>query len=225
LEIEPTNDIDVIKKAYRSLAKRHHPDKVFTPEEKRGNTLKFIKIQNAYEEAMRLAPTNFRLINETQPSRESYNWFQWGPNHLKIVVFLLLGVFVAGILVSIGGFIDPLSKYHPAKIAFTVLLTTLLGAFMSLGTLPLWGISYGVSALLTYKMGKRYRKKIELVIMVVLNCLIIYVMFNDALYRLDQFLLFFNAALTIPFLVVIFRINDYIDYRTAMRKGNLARIT
>jgi len=43
LEIAPTTNMEIIKSAYRNLAKKHHPDH-------NGNPQIFIKIQKAYEE-------------------------------------------------------------------------------------------------------------------------------------------------------------------------------
>lgn len=51
LEIEKTASNDEIKKAYRQMAKKYHPDKVVTQDEaiKRGAEEKFKEVQKAYE--------------------------------------------------------------------------------------------------------------------------------------------------------------------------------
>jgi len=52
LEIDASASNDEIKKAYRRMAKRYHPDKVATlgEEVKRGATEKFKQVQEAYEQ-------------------------------------------------------------------------------------------------------------------------------------------------------------------------------
>ena len=51
LEIEKSASNDEVKKAYRKLVKKHHPDKVqqLGPEHLKGAQEKFLKIQEAYE--------------------------------------------------------------------------------------------------------------------------------------------------------------------------------
>ncbi|MDB4297769.1 TerB family tellurite resistance protein [Flavobacteriaceae bacterium] len=51
LEVEKTDDMATIKKSYRSLVKKHHPDKVaqLGEEHMKGAQEKFLKIQEAYE--------------------------------------------------------------------------------------------------------------------------------------------------------------------------------
>lgn len=55
LGIEETCDIEEIKKAYRELIKRYHPDTVQSTEKKRSYTDKVVKINNAYNEALEYA--------------------------------------------------------------------------------------------------------------------------------------------------------------------------
>ncbi|MGB5668218.1 MAG: DnaJ domain-containing protein, partial [Maribacter sp.] len=52
LEIDKTATNDEIKKAYRTMAKKYHPDRVNTENEaiKRGAEEKFKEVQKAYEE-------------------------------------------------------------------------------------------------------------------------------------------------------------------------------
>jgi len=52
LEIEKTASDDEVKKAYRKMAKKYHPDKVITENEaiKRGAEEKFKQVQKAYEQ-------------------------------------------------------------------------------------------------------------------------------------------------------------------------------
>jgi DnaJ like chaperone protein len=52
LEIEKTATDDEVKKAYRTMAKKYHPDRVITENEaiKRGAEEKFKQVQKAYEE-------------------------------------------------------------------------------------------------------------------------------------------------------------------------------
>ena len=55
LEIEKTATDDEVKKAYRRMAKKYHPDKVVTENEaiKRGAEEKFKQVQKAYEQIQR----------------------------------------------------------------------------------------------------------------------------------------------------------------------------
>ena len=52
LEIDKTATDDEIKKAYRTMAKKYHPDRVNTQDEaiKKGAEEKFKEVQRAYEE-------------------------------------------------------------------------------------------------------------------------------------------------------------------------------
>jgi len=51
LEIEKSATDDEVKKAYRNMAKKYHPDKVITENEaiKKGAEEKFKEVQKAYE--------------------------------------------------------------------------------------------------------------------------------------------------------------------------------
>ena len=51
LEIDPNSSIEEIKKAYRVMVKKYHPDKLQTkdPYLLKGAEEKFIKVQEAYE--------------------------------------------------------------------------------------------------------------------------------------------------------------------------------
>jgi hypothetical protein len=55
LGIEPTNDAEVVKKAYRTLMKRWHPDTVMDPEIRKEYTTRSAEINAAYDEATRFA--------------------------------------------------------------------------------------------------------------------------------------------------------------------------
>ncbi len=52
LEIEKAVSDDEVKKAYRKMAKKYHPDKVITENEaiKKGAEEKFKEVQRAYEQ-------------------------------------------------------------------------------------------------------------------------------------------------------------------------------
>ena len=49
LQVEKTATQDQIKKAYRALAKKHHPDRFLDPKEKEAANKKFQEIQSAYD--------------------------------------------------------------------------------------------------------------------------------------------------------------------------------
>jgi hypothetical protein len=55
LGIHPTNDVETIKKAYRALIRKWHPDRVRSPEQKPEFTDRCAEINVAYDEAMNLA--------------------------------------------------------------------------------------------------------------------------------------------------------------------------
>jgi hypothetical protein len=52
LDIPQTNDPEVIKKAYRNLMKKYHPDTVKSPEKKRHYTIKTVRINDAFVQAL-----------------------------------------------------------------------------------------------------------------------------------------------------------------------------
>lgn len=58
LGIPRTKDAAVIRKAYRELIKKYHPDKVQAPEKIRKHTIKCVEIIQAYKEAMEFAETH-----------------------------------------------------------------------------------------------------------------------------------------------------------------------
>ena len=55
LEIEKSASNDEVKKAYRTMAKKYHPDRVNTENEaiKKGAEEKFKQVQKAYEQIQR----------------------------------------------------------------------------------------------------------------------------------------------------------------------------
>lgn len=55
LGIEKTKDVQKIKKAYRELIKRYHPDTVRSPEKIRRYTIKAVEIMQAYKQAIEYA--------------------------------------------------------------------------------------------------------------------------------------------------------------------------
>ena len=58
LGLPRTRDTSIIKKAYRELIKKYHPDTVHAPEKIRKNTIKCAEIIQAYKEAMEYAETH-----------------------------------------------------------------------------------------------------------------------------------------------------------------------
>lgn len=57
LGIKPTANTDAVKKAYRELVKKYHPDKARSPEKIRHYTIKCAEIIEAYGEALKLSAT------------------------------------------------------------------------------------------------------------------------------------------------------------------------
>ena len=71
LNIERTNDLEVIKRARRSLIKRWHPDTVTSAEEQPNHTIRCMEINAAFDKALRIAnhskgiaPNRIRKDNE-----------------------------------------------------------------------------------------------------------------------------------------------------------------
>jgi hypothetical protein len=72
LEIDKTTDAEKIKKAYRELIKRYHPDTVRSPEKIRKYTIKSAEIIEAYKQAVEYAKAHqleHENITKTTPSK------------------------------------------------------------------------------------------------------------------------------------------------------------
>src|ERR1035437_6701025 len=63
LGIKKTKDVFIIRKTYRELIKKYHPDTVQAPERIRKYTIKCVEINLAYEEAMKYAGTHYSDSN------------------------------------------------------------------------------------------------------------------------------------------------------------------
>jgi preprotein translocase subunit Sec63 len=67
LQITPTNDVEVIKRARRLLIRKWHPDLVASAEEKRNHTARCAEINAAYEQAVRFAKVWNRGVSAPVP--------------------------------------------------------------------------------------------------------------------------------------------------------------
>ncbi len=138
LGIQPTTDMDEIKKAYRALAQKYHPDKARTPDKKRKYTILFVEIKEAYETALQLArhhvgtPKETRVSSASSSLRDTVPWQEW----VK-AAFLLVGASV-GILLFIqaGLYARSFPETHLFPIAFISVLSILTGCFAG------WFLSY-----------------------------------------------------------------------------------
>jgi hypothetical protein len=61
LEIPPTNDVDEIRRARRSLMRKWHPDTVKDPAQKENYTIRCAEINAAHDEAVHIAETTGRV--------------------------------------------------------------------------------------------------------------------------------------------------------------------
>lgn len=97
LEISPTSDIDVIKKARRLLIKRYHPDTVSNPQQKEQYTNRCVEINEAYDEAMKLAEVRAWILSRAPVSETKKP--QSRRSHVAPSWELLLSIGLMGLLV------------------------------------------------------------------------------------------------------------------------------
>jgi len=68
LGVQPTGDLEAVKRAWRSLVRQWHPDTVSDPELKRTHTARCIEINLAYGTAIRIA-SRIPVRTEPEPSK------------------------------------------------------------------------------------------------------------------------------------------------------------
>ncbi|MHA2039817.1 MAG: J domain-containing protein [Promethearchaeota archaeon] len=96
LGIPSTNDKEVIKKAYRDLVKKYHPDMVLSPEKKRKYTIRCAEINTAYKEALNLASISMTIVHEHTDYTQKENLEPWYYNiyRFSIVIFSFFAVII-----------------------------------------------------------------------------------------------------------------------------------
>lgn len=106
LGIKPTSDLRIIRKAWLELIKIHHPDTVHTPEQKRKFTILCAEINNAYEDAQRIAPfVEYKSDEGINPciTYEAQN--SWSSKSISIFMKLLVVSVMFILLSSLSFFI------------------------------------------------------------------------------------------------------------------------
>lgn len=133
LQIEPTTDPEEIKKAYRALAQRYHPDKAKTPEKERKYTVRFVEIRRAYEAAMQYAEYQAATPGKATPASTSWarsggavSWREW----VKAAFVLAAGAVGIVLLVAIGIYARSFPESHLFPIAFFVVVGICVGYFV-----------------------------------------------------------------------------------------------
>jgi len=132
LEIQPTNDPAEIKKAYRILVQKYHPDKARTPEKERKYTVRFVEIREAYEAALQYARHQAATPREaaassvpSSPIGGTAPWQEW----VK-AAFLLAGGAIGILLFTVAGmYARSFPETHLFPITFFAVLGIFVGCF------------------------------------------------------------------------------------------------
>lgn len=125
LKIPPTSDQEEIKRAFRALAQKYHPDKAKTPEKERKYTVLFVEIREAYETALRYAerqPTaperSASYPMSGAPGGGAAPWQEW----VKAAFILIGGAIGIFLILAIGKHALSFPESHPFPIALGVVL-------------------------------------------------------------------------------------------------------
>ena len=139
LQIEPTTDPQEIKKAYRALAQRYHPDKAKTPEKARKYTVRFVEIRQAYETALQYAKFQTITLGKTTTSPASGSlaggtapWQEW----VKAAFILVGGAIGILLLVVTGMYARSFPETHLFPITFIAVLSIFIGYFAGFFLFP-----------------------------------------------------------------------------------------
>ncbi len=132
LEIQPTTDPAEIKKAYRILVQKYHPDKAKTPEKQRKYTIRFVEIREAYEAALQYAQHQAATPREagassvpSSPIRGAAPWQEW----VKAAFLLTGGAIGILLLVVTGLYARSFPETHLFPITFIAVLSIIIGCF------------------------------------------------------------------------------------------------
>lgn len=132
LEIQPTTDLDEIKKAYRALAQKYHPDKAITPEKQRKFTVRFVEIGEAYKVALQYAQHQTATPGKTaassvpsSPIGGTAPWQEW----VKAAFILAGGAIGILLLAVIGMYARSFPETHLFPITFIAVLSIFIGYF------------------------------------------------------------------------------------------------
>ena len=133
LEISPTSDPEEIKKAYRALAQKYHPDKARTPEKQRKYTVHFVEIRKAYETALQYAERQSTAPERSTssqvsgaPAGNAAPWQEW----VKAVFILVGGATGILLLAVVGKYALSFPESHLFPITFGVVLGISVGHFV-----------------------------------------------------------------------------------------------
>lgn len=125
LKIQPTTDPAEIKKAYRILVQKYHPDKAKTPEKKRKYTVRFVEIREAYRTALQYAQhqvaTSRKAGASSAPSSPIRGTAPW--QELVGAAFFVVGI----LLLVIAGLY---ARSFPETHLFPITISAVLGIFV-----------------------------------------------------------------------------------------------
>jgi hypothetical protein len=199
LGIPRTKDSTIIKKAYRDLIKKYHPDTVQAPERKRKYTIKCVEINRAYEDAMKYMETHQHdreamlgtdLKAQASPAQRRKGVFVWAFGTFILLVFIspvlfffieLLNIYPAftRTMNFIFTYYKSMPLEGPLKMIISFPLALILGAlcngvlsiFTTVPVLFLWGA-------LSDTKHEEYMYKLGYVIITALNFTIVYFIAN-----------------------------------------------
>lgn len=231
LGIHRNNDLTTIKKAYRELIKKYHPDKVQSPEKKRKYTIKCAEIIDAYDRAMEEAKSYDDAFDYTSASSQAvstpwYEKLQYIIGFIFVILFFLAISFVISKLSS-------LPDSHLLKITFGYILLFFMSLFFggiaisSVINLFIIGV-IGKSRFMA-KLGlEKYEMKILWVLMVIINIVLFYFTeIGSYMYssdrpapKVDNAIWRAVGAGTLPVIFFLFWIERFLTYNRAKDKVN-----
>jgi hypothetical protein len=241
LGIRATVDAGTIRRSYLDLIKKYHPDTVFTPEQKRRDTIRCAEINNAYEDAIRLAQLLAAMPSgvstETVNRRTGRLWYSKLAMYSATVVgFFIIFVMISFLIVFVTSGVKSLSDTNIIRVVFASVLTfaisTSIIGFCMMGIFDML-IAFLFPSKLLLKVGlERYEKKLIWFSMVIFNLYILYftglgnVLLKDNDKMSDLYVGIWRVcgAGTVPFIFALDWIKDVIKYARVKKHGFALRI-
>ena len=237
LGLQQTTDVAEIKKAYRALVKRYHPDTVHTPEKKRKFTVRCAQINDAYNQALKeakdlgtkLSTESGLLTNDAVIARKQSKKFSYlsvlTHSLAAIFAFVFLIAISVGIYYAISG-INSLSETNPIRVVVTIFLHLVVGTtiygFVAAGIIDFLLMWLFPTTLLERIGLAKYENKIIWLFILSANIVIFfYADFlgkpsgfkNEQMSALYEFVLRTSAAVTIPIWLALDWLKDVIRYK------------
>ena len=146
LRINPTSDVELIRKAYIDLMKQYHPDTVQSPEMKRKYHIISVKLNRAYEEAKRAATMHPQSPEQVIIIRSEPWYHNVYSSMIAFIIFMFVFVGVSLFISIVPKSINTLPSNNIIRVLFNTILVSAV-SLIFVGVL-IMGILDGIVAAL-----------------------------------------------------------------------------